>query len=129
MGLFRKQDKVKQKLLKSWVSEDELLALIPLMDSSDAFHLVRHSQATSKVLVEALKYLDEVDARHVFSHPKIPVREMRTWANRYINKWNGPVGNFTTLEYTAFQNNMESILGNPNCPTDILDNFLSLIHI
>jgi hypothetical protein len=126
MGLFSKPDKVKQKLLKQYLSESELLVLIPLMKSSDAFHLCRQSQASAKVLVEALKYIDEVDARYAFRNVKMPVREIQTWSNRYLKKWNDPSKGFTTEEYEAFFENMKSILGNLNCPTDILDKFFDL---
>lgn len=126
MGLFSKPDKVKQKLMKPWVSEEELLALLPLMNSADAFHLCRQSQATSKVLVEVLKYLDEIDASYVFRHANIPVREIRVWANRYFDKYKNPNTGCTSEEYNAFLKNMKSILGNSNCPTDILDKFFDL---
>jgi hypothetical protein len=126
MGIFKKQNKVKDMLIRQWLTEDELIELIPLMDSSDTYHLCKQSQASSRVLIEALKYIDEIDARYVFRSVKFPSREIVKWANRYFSTYSDPEIYFTDEEYESFFENMKAILGNPNCPANILEKFFDI---
>jgi hypothetical protein len=119
MPVFKKKNIILEKLKDKFLSEQELLDLLPYLKSSELYLLTKQVWITPKVLAQAAKLANDKDLDSLLCHPKFPVRELKKYAESSLVK---NKKSKVDSEYVLYSiDNYEAIASNLNCPGELLE--------